>query len=255
MAIPTGPRKPRHPGVARRTALQVGGIGLLGLGTNHVGALRALAESETAREEGNDRPKAVIYIFLSGGLTQHDSFDPKPNAPDAIRGEFSPIATKIAGIHVCEHLPLLAERSDKWALVRSLSHSSNGHSAGHHIMLTGHSHLPRGFNGSKPLSTDHPSIASVAGYLLKGQNNLPSAAVLPYNYVHHSGHARIFFDSCHRGIATGPRERGIGKVVTLLIERRRQKLFIHSQRECQCARKQLDLHHPLGKGPPWRDRQ
>ncbi len=55
----------------------------------------------------------MIYIFLSGGLAQHDSFDMKPDAPDGIRGEFNPIATRTPGIQICEHLPLLAERSDR----------------------------------------------------------------------------------------------------------------------------------------------
>ena len=61
----------------------------------------------------------MIYIFLSGGLGQHDSFDPKPDAPENIGGEFKPIATRTPGIFLCEHLPLLAARSHQWALVRS----------------------------------------------------------------------------------------------------------------------------------------
>ena len=88
--------------------MQVGSIGLLGLGLNHVDALRAEA-AESSASEG----KACIYIFLSGGLAQHDSFDPKPNAPDDVRGEFSPISTSTPGLQICEHLPELAKRSEK----------------------------------------------------------------------------------------------------------------------------------------------
>ena len=66
-----------HPRLSRRTAIQAGGIGLLGLGMNHVAGLREMAVGA----ETLPKPKAVIYIFLSGGLTQHDSFDPKPDAP------------------------------------------------------------------------------------------------------------------------------------------------------------------------------
>ena len=87
--------------------------------------------------EPQPRQKAVIYIFLSGGLTQHESFDPKPQAPVGIRGEFSSIATQTSGLFISEHLPMLAVRSGKWALVRSLTHSYNEHSIGHHVMLTG----------------------------------------------------------------------------------------------------------------------
>src|SRR6185503_21098435 len=104
---------------SRRTAVQAGGIGLLGLGMNHVAALREAIGSPVPRA------RTCIYIFLSGGLSQHDSFDMKPEAPAEIRGEFTPIATNTPGIQICEHLPLLAQRSHNWSLVRSLTHGSN----------------------------------------------------------------------------------------------------------------------------------
>ena len=175
----------RHVGVPRRAAIQAGSIGLLGLGMNHVSGLRALS----AEAENTARPshKAVIYIFLSGGLTQHDSFDLKPNAPENIRGEFSPIATKTPGIQICEHLPMLAARSDKWALVRSLTHPYNEHSIGHHVMLTGRSEQPIGFSGNRPSPTDFPSIASLVTGVVAPHNNLPPAAVLPEQLIHVSG--------------------------------------------------------------------
>lgn len=177
---------PRHPVFSRRTALQAGSIGLLGLGMNHLDALRdANAAEGTGRTK--TRARSVIYIFLSGGLAQQDSFDMKPDAPDAIRGEFNPIATNTPGIEICEHLPLLAQRSHLWALCRSLSHPSNDHSAGHHIMLTGRTELPVGFNPSLPKPTDWPAIASVAGAAIPARNNLPPAVALPERLVHNSG--------------------------------------------------------------------
>ena len=171
-----------HPRTSRRQAIQIGSVGILGLGMNHVSGLQSLA-----KESAPPSAKSVIYIFLSGGLTQHDSFDPKPDAPVDVRGEFAPIATKTPGVQVCEHLPMLAQCSDKWALVRSLTHTSNDHSQGHHIMLTGRSELPRGFRGSEPASTDDPCIASVANRVMPRRNNLPPAAVLPEKLVHVSG--------------------------------------------------------------------
>jgi Protein of unknown function (DUF1501) len=126
----------------------------------------------------------VIYIFLSGGLSQLDSFDMKPEAPDNIRGEFQPIDTATPGIQICEHLPRLAQRSHLWALCRSLTHRSNEHSAGHHIMLTARSDLPKGFRNDRPQPSDWPSIASIAGTLLPRRNNLPPAAVLPDRLIH-----------------------------------------------------------------------
>lgn len=169
----------RHPVFTRRDMLQAGAIGVMGLSLADVEALHAAPASGA--------PRAVIYIFLSGGLAQQDSFDPKPDAPEEIRGEFSPIRTRTTGVHICEHLPRLAARSDKWALVRSLTHPSNDHSLSHHIMLTGQSRAPVGFNPSAPLASDHPSITSVAGALLPRRNQLPPAAVVPFHYIHHSG--------------------------------------------------------------------
>ena len=171
----------QHPKFTRRDMLQAGGIGLMGLSLADVLALRAAANQRGAL------PKSVIYLFLSGGLAQHESFDPKPDAPDNIRGEFAPIRTRIPGVLMSEHLPKLAARIDKWAMVRSLTHPSNDHSLGHHIMLTGRSQAPLGFNPSVPRPADNPSIASLVGNLVPRRNNLPSSAVVPFNFIHHSG--------------------------------------------------------------------
>ena len=173
----------QHPRISRRTAIQAGAIGLLGLGMDQVGALRATAASG----EVTSRGKSVIYIFLSGGLAQHDSFDLKPGAPDEVRGEFKPIATKTPGLQICEHLPLLAARSPHWALCRSMTHNSNEHSQGHHIMLTGRTEMPRGFSPNGPQATDWPSIAAIANVATQPRSELPPAAVLPERLVHYSG--------------------------------------------------------------------
>src|SRR4051794_25619444 len=169
-----------HPVLARRTMLQAGGVSLLGLGSSHLSALRA--ESDRKPTAG-----AVIYIFLSGGLAQQDSFDLKPDAPANIRGEFNPIATRTPGIRICEHLPKLAARSPMWALVRSLTHKTNSHSDGHFFMLTGRSVLPPGYSPAGSSPTDWPCIASVAVAATRRRNNLPPAVVLPERLVHYSG--------------------------------------------------------------------
>jgi len=195
---PLLPSRAPHPGapswcsdpsahhVTRRTAIQAGAIGLLGLGINHLTALRSLAATG-ATPTPRGRAKSVIYIFLSGGLSHHESFDLKPDAPMEIRGEFKPISTSTPGTRICEHLPELARRSHKYALVRSLTHPSNDHSAAHHIMLTGRSELPLGFDPNKPKESDFPSIAAIAGTVLPAHNNLPPAIVLPDKLVHRTG--------------------------------------------------------------------
>ncbi|MEZ6129111.1 MAG: DUF1501 domain-containing protein [Planctomycetaceae bacterium] len=180
-------RKPflPHPVISRRTSVQIGAAGVLGMGMNHLNALRA---ADDGAVPGRGTARSVIYIFLSGGLAQQDSFDLKPNAPAEIRGEFKPIATATPGIEICEHLPMLAQRSELWALVRSLTHPTNGHTLGHYYMLTGHSTAP-GFKGDRqPRATDWPSIASIVGDALpRAQNNLPPAVMLPERLVHWSG--------------------------------------------------------------------
>jgi hypothetical protein len=175
----------QHARICRRTAVQAGAIGLLGLGMNHSAGLRAMAAEQSSAPV---RPaRSCIYIFLSGGLGQHDSFDMKPDAPAEIRGEFQPISTQTPGLQICEHLPALAVRSKLWSLCRSLTHSTNDHSAGHNFMLTGRSVLPTGFNPAQPRPQDWPSIAAVAGAMTQPRNNLPPAAVLPDQLVHSSG--------------------------------------------------------------------
>lgn len=173
-----------HPALSRRTALQAGSVGLLGLGIDHLAAFR---DADASPVRPAVRARSVIYIFLSGGLAQHDSFDLKPLAPENIRGEFLPIDTKTPGIQICEHLPLLAQRSDKWALVRSLGHYTGNHSLGHMIMLSGRSEAPPAFSDNRPQPTDWPSIASIAGDATRPRNNLPPAVVLPERFVHYSG--------------------------------------------------------------------
>ena len=187
--IQLDPNEPRHPILTRRDMLQAGTIGLLGLSMAQVEALRAQAAGGRNPASSKSRvspPRAVIYIFLTGGLGQHDSFDMKPEAPDEVRGEFTPVETKTPGIHICEHMPMLAQRSDKWALVRSLSHPQNGHQPGTMVMLTGRTPLPPGFRSSKIQSTDWPSIAAVGGYGTGSRNNMPPSVVLPEKVIHNS---------------------------------------------------------------------
>src|SRR5262249_45930541 len=103
--------------IQRRALLQAGTIGALGLSMSTVAGLRsaAAARPATARAPAA-RPRAVIFIFLTGGPSQHDTFDMKPDGPAEFKGEFNPIATRTPGIRICEHLPRLARRSPHWAL-------------------------------------------------------------------------------------------------------------------------------------------
>lgn len=172
------PTQMRHPGFHRREFLQAGALAALGgISLSDVSALQAEQDSLGRSPR---RRKSVIYVVLTGGLAQHESFDPKPEAPAEIRGEFEAIQTKTPGLFISEHLPLLAARSDKWALCRSLSHAWNEHVQATSMMLTGRSILSPSF-GRVPKPSDFPGITSVAGRMIPPRNHLPSSAVLPYS--------------------------------------------------------------------------
>lgn len=174
-----------HLRLNRRTMLQAGAVGMLGLGMNHV---RALQAADVVSRPHQGTAKSVILVFLSGGLTQHDSFDPKPDAPGDIRGEFSPIPTQTSGVFVCEHLPMLAARSQNWSLIRSLTTPYNEHSQGHTSILTGRTPMPPGYSPVKPQASDWPSITSIVGEAVPNRvNNLPPAVVLPERLIHNTG--------------------------------------------------------------------
>src|SRR5262245_1581798 len=125
-------RQHRHAfGLTRRELIKVGYSGLLGLG---------LPSLWTRAEEGGGfrggRAKSVLLIFQTGAPSHIDTLDPKPDAPDEVRGDFRPIATKAPGVDVCEHLPLLAARADRFALVRSMPHGLPSHEHATHMVLT-----------------------------------------------------------------------------------------------------------------------
>ena len=171
---------PQQP-LSRRTLLQAGTLGLMGLSSLDVARWR---QSAALAGTAAPKPKSVIFIFLTGGPSQHDTFDMKPEGPAEYKGEFSPIDTQTPGIQICEHLPLIAQRSKHWALVRTLSHTKSGHDEGTYLMLTGRSEVPSTFRSSKPQSIDWPSIAAIAGYATPRRNNLPSSVVLPEKIYH-----------------------------------------------------------------------
>ena len=182
--VTTEPHSLKHPQFSRRTALQAGAVGILGLGLNHLEALRAAAPQGTTPAV---KAKSVIYIFLSGGLGQQDSFDMKPLAPANIRGDFQPIDTATPGIQICEHLPMLAKRSRHWSLVRSLTHPYNEHSQGHMVMMSGRTKMPPTFRANKPMPEDWPAMVSIVGDQCSPRGNLPPAVVLPEKLIHRTG--------------------------------------------------------------------
>jgi Protein of unknown function (DUF1501) len=175
------PASHRHRiGINRRELLQVGYSGLMGISLASVLGQRAMA-AEASRAAGRNarKPKSVILVFLTGAPSHLDTFDLKPDTPAEIRGEFSPIATRTPGLLVCEHLPRLAARSDKYAVVRSLSHRDNNHLVSTHHLLTGH-FQPGAFFDKVASRDDWPSYSSALDYLRPPRSDgLPSGVNLP----------------------------------------------------------------------------
>lgn len=163
----------------RRQLLQVGAAGV-------VGTALPLANRTAAAAQATGRAKSVLLVLLSGGPSQLDMWDPKPNAPAEIRGEFSPIHTAIPGIAVSEHLPLLAEQMGRWSLIRSLSHLEHNHLLATHVALTGRpTPLPRGGSDLDRVESrfDFPNFASALDWLRPRNDGIPTGVTLPNYYI------------------------------------------------------------------------
>jgi hypothetical protein len=200
-------------GWTRRQALQVGGAGLLGL------TLPKLLAAEAAGTARRPRAKSVIFLFLFGGPSQLETFDLKPDAPSTIRGPFKPIASRTPELRICEHLPRLAEISDKFCVVRTMSHPQNDHSTASHYIQTGHPwHVPigAGFNATEK---DWPAYGSVVEYLDQragGQRDVPGFVYLPNRL----GHLQTYTSKLDRpGQYAGWLGRGFDPLATAIRKR------------------------------------
>ena len=161
-------------GVSRRDCLKLG-LGTL-FGGGLVSALRLQAQGASS-----SGPKAVakscILIWMDGGPTHFETFDPKPEAPAEIRGQFDAIATKVPGVQFSEHMQKLAASLDKFAMIRSIRHDQGNHGAGNHYMMTGSP--PRIPVGCGAFVSFHPSMGSVAAHELGQDNGLPAYFSMP----------------------------------------------------------------------------
>src|SRR6476620_2081668 len=118
---------------SRREILRAGSAGLLGLTLPQFLAGKAPAALE---EKSFGKAKACILLFMWGGPAHQDTWDMKPDQPPEIRGEFKPISTNVPGTQICEHMPLLAQRTDKLCIVRSMTHNNVDNTTGTSFLLT-----------------------------------------------------------------------------------------------------------------------
>ncbi len=173
-------------GLTRREVLRAAGAGLLGLSLPRL----MQAEASPVPQGGRGgRAKSVIFMFLFGGPSQLETFDMKPDAPQDIRGPFRPTGCRTPGLLMSDHLPRLANISDKYCVVRTMTHPYNDHSGGGHYLQTGKRwHIPIG-GGFNATSRDWPSMGSVVEYLAqrdprRRERDLPSYAVVPSRLGH-----------------------------------------------------------------------
>jgi len=160
----------------RRVFLRTGLLAPIGLGWADAIRLRSVAQAATRR---SGSAKACILLYMTGGAAQHETFDPKPNAPEGIRGEFRPIATSVPGTHICELLPMMAQQAHRYSILRSTFHDSNTHGVGVGYNLTGQHHASRSGGEPKPDRRDPPCMGSAVRQLRGDRNGLPAAVQLP----------------------------------------------------------------------------
>src|SRR5438132_9506991 len=126
-------------GMSRRQFLSIGGLSVLGLTLPGFLRLRQLAAASGA---SGKKPVNCILLWMQGGPSHVDTFDPKPDAPAEIRGEFGTVPTTLPGVRLVEHLPLLAKQTDKFSIIRGHNPQNGSHGMADHLMMSGHKFNP-----------------------------------------------------------------------------------------------------------------
>ncbi len=170
-------------GFSRREMLRIGGAGLLGISLANLLRLEAVANVTPIAGGGGKgfgKAKNFIFVFLQGGPSHLDIWDPKPDAPDNVRGDFAPLKTNVPGLHVTEVMPNLAKVVDKTTLIRSVSYTPAGlfnHTAAIYQMMTGYTPDKVSPSGQlePPNRADYPCIGAQVARLMP-----PAGAMLPF---------------------------------------------------------------------------
>jgi len=188
------PTQPCRGPTSRRSFLEFGCSSALGMG------LGSLLQARESKSTASAKDTSVIFVWLPGGPSHLETYDMKPDAPREYRGEFSPIATKVPGLDVCELLPLHAKVADKFNLIRSINHHFANHDGGHRRVLTGRKPAnPNGF------VNENPCVGSLASLSLDGKRNtqgLPNYIVMGSGRVNHVD--TFSFGSAYLGTHTHP---------------------------------------------------
>ncbi|MGK0187349.1 MAG: hypothetical protein ACI9R3_003136 [Verrucomicrobiales bacterium] len=160
----------------RRSFLKAGMLGMAGLSLADL--LRAESKAAAAGKVVTSRQNSVIILWMRGGPSQHETWDPKPEAPEEYRGAFGAMPTNVPGIEICDLLPKSAAIMDKWSIIRSLHHKDAGHSSGDQIMFTGYPAAPNP-SPEGPGNT-MPCCGSVVAKMMESKGNeLPPYVMIP----------------------------------------------------------------------------
>jgi hypothetical protein len=163
-------------GVTRREWLRVGGLGLFGL---TLPALLGAPRAAAAHAHGG-KAKSCIVLFFLGGPPQHETWDPKPQAPPEIRGDLKPIATAVPGLQVGELMPKTARLAGKISVLRGVTTNDNSHSSSGYYLTTGYPHQPVGAENAKPgAPNDWPCLGALVKKVVPDRGGLPAAVTLP----------------------------------------------------------------------------
>jgi hypothetical protein len=157
----------------------------MGLGLD--GLLRGRAIGATQKDvsgAGFGRAKACIFLFMWGGPSQLETFDPKPDAPAEVRGSFQPISTAVPGVFISEHFQRVAKLTDRLAIIRSLTHNDPAHLSSGHVTLTGHLAPVVKSDAEPPSDRDTPHLGSVVARMRPGDPVVPPFVTLPWLAMH-----------------------------------------------------------------------
>lgn len=173
----------KSPQTLSRRKILSDSAGLVGLSLPAWMALTTPSTAASKRQTAG-KAKSCIVLYCWGGISHFETFDPKPHAPVEIRGEFGPIATATPGIQFSEHLPLLAQQTEKLAIIRSLHHESSAHGKGMYWNLTGHPPpQPTAAVNLRPTRSDWPSLAAMVSKFCGAPRGVPRSVRLPYPLV------------------------------------------------------------------------
>lgn len=167
--------------IPRREWLRVGGMTLGGLSLPRLLHARGASATPASSKPGFGKAKSCILVFLLGGPPQHETFDPKPEAPSEVRGDYKPIASSLPGLDVGEWMPQTAMQAHRLSVLRAVVTDDNAHSSSGYYMLTGRPHIPMNRENATPgAPNDWPCVgAMVRSIAPQTEHGLPSAITLP----------------------------------------------------------------------------